>query len=198
MSTASNMDSVIQRMQALATNQGDTHRRSKRDRACMRGLFRRLCGAIEGQEGGSGAATLKRKLKLRHGDVLVVEDLTRVLQLDLLRRFLAEGFQAHLQVRVHMCCCGAVSLCAVGTPPLGWVQHARIGDWSGGGNAGVNHIWHTGCMQRIATLPGCCYAAHSGRRSQQLCKVPLASWLDAGGQALCCAGAGQPLPARGV
>ncbi len=33
-----------------------------------------------------------------NGDVLVVDDLTSVLQLDLLRHFLAEGFQSHLQV----------------------------------------------------------------------------------------------------
>ena len=123
MSTVSNMDSVIQRMQALATNQGDTNRRSKRDRALMRGLFRRLCGAIEGQEGGSGAASLKRKLKLRHGDVLIVEDLTGVLQLDLLRQFLAEGFQAHLQACVHTFWTGAMSMCAVA---LWWAQHASV------------------------------------------------------------------------
>lgn len=37
-------------------------------------------------------------MKLRHGDTLVVDRLAGALQLDLLKRFLAEGFQIHLQV----------------------------------------------------------------------------------------------------
>lgn len=39
-----------------------------------------------------------QKIKLRHGDVLLVNSLTAVLRLNAFRRFLAEGFQAHMQV----------------------------------------------------------------------------------------------------
>jgi hypothetical protein len=38
------------------------------------------------------------RLKLRHGDVLVVDSLAGAVQLSAMRRTLAEGFQAHLQV----------------------------------------------------------------------------------------------------
>ena len=37
-----------------------------------------------------------QKIKLRHGDVLVVDTLEGNVRLSALRRFLAEGFQAHL------------------------------------------------------------------------------------------------------
>ncbi len=39
-----------------------------------------------------------QKIKLRHGDVLVVDSLPATVRLNGLRRFLAEGFQTHLQV----------------------------------------------------------------------------------------------------
>ena len=38
------------------------------------------------------------RIKLRHGDVLVVDSLAGAVQLSAMRRTLAEGFQAHLQV----------------------------------------------------------------------------------------------------
>ena len=37
------------------------------------------------------------KIKLRHGDTLIVDTLVGTVQLNALRRFLAEGFQIHLQ-----------------------------------------------------------------------------------------------------
>lgn len=37
------------------------------------------------------------KIKLQHGDSLVVDTLVGTIQLNSLRRLLAEGFQAHLQ-----------------------------------------------------------------------------------------------------
>jgi hypothetical protein len=40
-----------------------------------------------------------QKIKLRHGDVLVVDALPATVRLNAMRRFLAEGFQAHMQVR---------------------------------------------------------------------------------------------------
>ena len=37
------------------------------------------------------------KIKLQHGDSLIISTLSGTLQLNALRRFLAEGFQTHLQ-----------------------------------------------------------------------------------------------------
>ena len=38
------------------------------------------------------------KVRLANGDVLTVDSLAGLVQLNAIRRFLAEGFQAHLQV----------------------------------------------------------------------------------------------------
>ncbi len=46
------------------------------------------------QQDGTVAQT---KIKLRHGDTLVINTLVGTVQLNALRRFLAEGFQIHLQ-----------------------------------------------------------------------------------------------------
>lgn len=46
------------------------------------------------QQDGDVAPT---KIKLRHGDTLLVNTLVGTVQLNALRRFLAEGFQIHLQ-----------------------------------------------------------------------------------------------------
>jgi hypothetical protein len=46
------------------------------------------------QQDGTVAQT---KIKLRHGDTLVINTLVGTVQLNAFRRFLAEGFQIHLQ-----------------------------------------------------------------------------------------------------
>lgn len=46
------------------------------------------------QQDGSVAQT---KIKLRHGDTLIINTLVGSVQLNAFRRFLAEGFQTHLQ-----------------------------------------------------------------------------------------------------
>jgi hypothetical protein len=38
---------VVDRMKQLATNKGEVLRRSKRDKAALRGVFRELCGALQ-------------------------------------------------------------------------------------------------------------------------------------------------------
>lgn len=51
------------------------------------------------------------KIKLRGGDVLVVDSLPGNVQLNALRRFLAEGFQTHLQYNTllhQVCNCSAL------------------------------------------------------------------------------------------
>ncbi|KAA6426975.1 MAG: hypothetical protein FRX49_03299 [Trebouxia sp. A1-2] len=86
------LDDVVSHMKELATNRGDKHRRSRRDRASTRSTFRDLCNIVE--QDGTVAQT---KVKLRHGDTLVINTLVGTVQLNALRRFLAEGFQTHLQ-----------------------------------------------------------------------------------------------------
>ncbi|KAL0044066.1 hypothetical protein WJX82_006874 [Trebouxia sp. C0006] len=86
------LDDVVSRMKDLASNRGDKNRRSRRDRASTRSTFRELCNVVE--QDGTVAQT---KIKLRHGDTLVINTLVGTVQLNALRRFLAEGFQIHLQ-----------------------------------------------------------------------------------------------------
>ncbi|KAK9823814.1 hypothetical protein WJX72_005686 [[Myrmecia] bisecta] len=85
------MDDVMARMKDLATNRGDRQRRSKRDRSSLKTTFRDLHNIVE------DGAVAETKIKLRHGDTLVVDTLAATVQLNALRRYLAEGFQIHLQ-----------------------------------------------------------------------------------------------------
>jgi hypothetical protein len=41
------MEEVVARMRDLATNRGDSQRRSRRDRASLRSTFRDLCSSVE-------------------------------------------------------------------------------------------------------------------------------------------------------
>lgn len=115
------LEDIVARMQDLARNRGDDTRRSKKDRASLRGTFRELCSIVEVRRptGGSdrqwlagglwralsGAARFlaqggeipEQKVKLRHGDVLVVDTLAGNIQLNAFRSFLGDGFQPHLQ-----------------------------------------------------------------------------------------------------
>lgn len=89
-SLAPGMDDIVTRMQALATNRGDAMRRSRRDRAHLTGTFRRLCRSVVDGD----VPTVK--IKLRYGDVLVVDTLAGHVQLAALKQHLADGFQVHL------------------------------------------------------------------------------------------------------
>ncbi|GAB4824115.1 hypothetical protein N2152v2_011161 [Parachlorella kessleri] len=85
------LEDIVSRMRDLAKNRGDASRRSRRERASQRGIFRELCNIVE------AGSVPTQKIKLRHGDVLVVDSLPATVRLNGLRRFLAEGFQTHLQ-----------------------------------------------------------------------------------------------------
>ncbi len=89
-SMAPGMEDIVLRMQALATNRGDSLRRSKRDRAHLTGTFRRLCRSV--MDGDVPTV----KIKLRHGDVLVVDSISGHVQLAAFKQHLADGFQVHL------------------------------------------------------------------------------------------------------
>ncbi|GIL89477.1 hypothetical protein Vretimale_18900 [Volvox reticuliferus] len=85
------MEELVGKMQDLALNKGDKLRRSRRERASQRSTFRGLLGAL------SGEAVPECRIKLQHGDSLTVEGVAATHRLAFLRRFLAGGFQAHLQ-----------------------------------------------------------------------------------------------------
>ena len=88
--TALTLERIVERMADLAKNKGDDTRRSKKDRVVLRTTFRELSNILEG-----GPAPVQ-KVKLRHGDMLVVDTLTGNVQLNAFREFLGEGFQTHL------------------------------------------------------------------------------------------------------
>lgn len=90
-SSMSGLEDVMERMKDLASNKGDKSRRSRRDRATLRSRFRGLCTVLE------DGLVKSMKVKLQHGDSLIVNTLEGVVMMNYLKKFLAGGFQAHLQ-----------------------------------------------------------------------------------------------------
>jgi hypothetical protein len=84
------IEDIVSRMQDLAKNRGDETRRSKKDRVVLKTTFRELASIMEGGD------PTEQKVKLRHGDVLIVDTLIGIVQLNAFRSFLGEGFQVHL------------------------------------------------------------------------------------------------------
>lgn len=85
------LEDIVDRMKDLATNRGDAIRRSKKDRASQKGTFRELMSIVE--QGSVGP----QRIKLG-GDILVIDSLPDTIRLNAFRRYLATGFQAHLQM----------------------------------------------------------------------------------------------------
>ncbi|KAF8064543.1 PSL5 [Scenedesmus sp. PABB004] len=90
-SSVSGLDMVIDRVRDLAANRGDRARRSRRDRAALRGTFRELRSVMEDGHVPS------QKIKLRHGDTLLINTMEGHVMMNFFRRFIAGGFQVHLQ-----------------------------------------------------------------------------------------------------
>ncbi len=84
------LEDIVNRMSLLAKNRGDDTRRSKKDRVVLRSTFRELAAIMEGGDAP------EQKVKLRHGDVLIIDTLVGNVQLNAIRAFLADGFQVHL------------------------------------------------------------------------------------------------------
>lgn len=85
------LEAIVERMRDLAKNRGDQSRLNKGDRASSRGTFRDLLAIIQGE------FTPETKIKLRHGDLLMVTGLLDNIRLNFLRAYLAEAFQSHMQ-----------------------------------------------------------------------------------------------------
>ena len=107
------LEDITSRSQDLYTNRGDAARRSQKERAELKATFRVIQSSMEGGD------VPTQKIKLRHGDVLVIDALVPSIQLNAFRRFLAEGFQTHMQAS---CCRGVVGwlwshLCKVSFGP---------------------------------------------------------------------------------
>ncbi|CAI7873953.1 unnamed protein product [Closterium sp. NIES-54] len=73
---------------------GSSKQMTKKDRLSQRLAFREILGSI--RDNGRCSETV---IRLKHGDSLRVDTWTLTVQLNALRRFLADGFQRHLQVR---------------------------------------------------------------------------------------------------
>jgi hypothetical protein len=85
------LEAIVERMRDLAKNRGDASRLNKGDRASSRGTFRDLLAIIQGEY------VPEQKVKLRHGDALVVRGLPDNIRFNYLRSYLADAFQSHLQ-----------------------------------------------------------------------------------------------------
>lgn len=87
------LEIINDRMRDLATNRGDSSvkKRSKKDRAATKSVFRTLQAALE------DGTCPETHVRLKHGDVLTVRTWVQTTQLSFLRRYLGTGFQAHLQ-----------------------------------------------------------------------------------------------------
>lgn len=96
-STAASLDQSIEvitdRMKALATNRAESSvkKRSKKDRAATKSTFRTLQAAFE------DGHCPETHVRLKYGDVLTIDTWDKTIQLGFLRRYLATGFQQHLQ-----------------------------------------------------------------------------------------------------
>lgn len=105
LSDASTLDDVADRMRELAvhgkltsgegtpTSAGSNGgvRRSRRSRAALCSTFRSLCALLH------NGSLPPVKIKLRQCDTLLLDDPTDVIRINYLRRYLASGFQPHLQ-----------------------------------------------------------------------------------------------------
>ena len=74
-----------------------------------------------------GGGSAESRVKLRHGDLLVVDSVAGTCQLGALRRFLGEGFQAHLQHNplLHQACIALLRTCALSRIPCSLNGHGR-------------------------------------------------------------------------
>lgn len=90
-SSVSGLDMVMDRVRELASNRGDKQRRSKRERVALKGAFRGLRSVLE------DGHVPEQRIKLRHGDTLVISTMEGGVMMNYLKRFLAGGFQVHLQ-----------------------------------------------------------------------------------------------------
>lgn len=86
------LESVVGRMRDLATgHRTDNLRRNKREKASLRTTFRSVLAVVE-----DGQASVT-KIKLQHGDSLVIDTVRGGVMLAAFRRALGGGFQLHLQ-----------------------------------------------------------------------------------------------------
>ncbi|KDD74035.1 hypothetical protein H632_c1633p1, partial [Helicosporidium sp. ATCC 50920] len=86
------LDDIKVRMLDLSKNQGDQLRRSKKERAALRASFRDILQIL--QHGGRAPV---QRIGLKHGDSLTVDTLVDTVRLNTFRKFLAQGFQVHMQ-----------------------------------------------------------------------------------------------------
>eukprot|EP00210_Caulerpa_lentillifera_P006674 g6377.t1 len=93
MSQMSKKDEAKDKMKDLTTSSSrviEKQRKSRKQRAQTRSTFREICNFMEdGQFRGE-------KIKLQHGDVLILSSLRKHVQMKFIRSLLSEGFHRHL------------------------------------------------------------------------------------------------------
>eukprot|EP00878_Enallax_costatus_P009617 GHUV01010048.1.p1 GENE.GHUV01010048.1~~GHUV01010048.1.p1 ORF type:complete len:478 (+),score=174.07 GHUV01010048.1:287-1720(+) len=90
-SSVSGLDMVMDRVKELANNRGDRQRRNKRERVALKGCFREMRKIME------DGHVPEQKIKLRHGDTLIISTMEGNTMMNYFKRFIAGGFQVHLQ-----------------------------------------------------------------------------------------------------
>ena len=90
-------EEIVEKMNQLATsswsNEGVNTRMNKKDKANQRRAFRDLVDAMDGKSPNSKDS----KIKLKHGDVLVLDTQSLKVTASVFKSLLAQGFQVHLQ-----------------------------------------------------------------------------------------------------
>eukprot|EP00216_Chloropicon_sp_CCMP2111_P006785 CAMPEP_0198239786 /NCGR_PEP_ID=MMETSP1446-20131203/5088_1 /TAXON_ID=1461542 ORGANISM="Unidentified sp, Strain CCMP2111" /NCGR_SAMPLE_ID=MMETSP1446 /ASSEMBLY_ACC=CAM_ASM_001112 /LENGTH=452 /DNA_ID=CAMNT_0043922423 /DNA_START=112 /DNA_END=1470 /DNA_ORIENTATION=+ len=89
-------DALVDKMNQLATTSwGDEStgkRFNKKERSAQKSTFRHLLGAL-----GGGAGFKEEKIKLKHGDALILESQSHRMVAAAFRTVFASGFQVHIQ-----------------------------------------------------------------------------------------------------
>ena len=90
------LSSKFSQMACTSWNDDSTGKRmNKRDRANQRRAFRSLLEAME-EDGGTSSSS-DSKIKLKHGDVLVLDTQSLRVTAQVFKSLLAQGFQVHMQ-----------------------------------------------------------------------------------------------------
>lgn len=84
------MHEMKNKIKNLSTAKGELQKRSKKDRAGLKATFRELSDFIE------DGYMKEKRIKLRNGDMIVIEDIRKRIQIDYVRRILADGFHRHI------------------------------------------------------------------------------------------------------
>lgn len=90
MSQMSRKDEAKDKMKDLSVSRSEKQRKSRKQRAQTRSAFREIYNCMEEGE------FREERIKLQHGDVLIIDSLRKHVQMRFIRGLLSEGFHRHL------------------------------------------------------------------------------------------------------